>query len=456
MSSTANPPIVGLKLLAFCVPLSGVAWSRYQNFLLLDAGYSPTTLGILKTSGYFAKIIFSPVWAVIGDMFSPLWLLAASYVAAGLSLELVRQCLLRNWPFFILLVIKTIRSAVNCIGPVTESIMFSATRNRKDGETFGKQRMISSVAWGGGSLFVGFVIDTFGLYSIFPYTYIMIGVALILLFYLSRRYDGYDNNSQFQQKQEHQQDKQDLEDQEQKHEIISVTNSAASKRHHSAASIASTASTATTATTATSTATDVIQSLKEILLHPQMSRVAYQIVLTGFVMTLVDTVMPLQLESEFRTSRVFNGLCTWISIISSIPVYWFGKKMHDQHGAFWMFRVAQATYSVRLMGMVVISATGLHSVIQYVFLCLLQLLHGITFALVWIAATHKLNAMNTSKRKVTTSASTLVSTLYFTIGQGFGNIFWMYCYERLQHNCAVLYFAGWCFLMLNKFLRYEV
>ena len=454
MSSTANPPIVGLKLLAFCVPLSGVAWSRYQNFLLLDAGYSPTTLGILKTSGYFAKIIFSPVWAVIGDMFSPLWLLAASYVAAGLSLELVRQCLLRNWPFFILLVIKTIRSAVNCIGPVTESIMFSATRNRKDGETFGKQRMISSVAWGGGSLFVGFVIDTFGLYSIFPYTYIMIGVALILLFYLSRY--GYNNNTQFQQKQEHQQDKQDLEDQEQKHEIISVTNSAASKRHHSAASIASTASTATTATTATSTATDVIQSLKEILLHPQMSRVAYQIVLTGFVMTLVDTVMPLQLESEFRTSRVFNGLCTWISIISSIPVYWFGKKMHDQHGAFWMFRVAQATYSVRLMGMVVISATGLHSVMQYVFLCLLQLLHGITFALVWIAATHKLNAMNTSKRKVTTSASTLVSTLYFTIGQGFGNIFWMYCYERLQHNCAVLYFAGWCFLMLNKFLRYEV
>ena len=455
MSSTANPPIVGLKLLAFCVPLSGVAWSRYQNFLLLDAGYSPTTLGILKTSGYFAKIIFSPVWAVIGDMFSPLWLLVFSYVAAGISLELVRQCLLRNWPFFILLVIKTIRSAVNCIGPVTESIMFSATRNRKDGETFGKQRMISSVAWGGGSLFVGFVIDTFGLYSIFPYTYIMIGVALILLFYLSR-YDGYDNNSQFQQKQEHQQDKQDLEDQEQKHEIISVTNSAASKRHHSAASIASAACTASTASTATSTATDVIQSLKEILLHPQMSRVAYQIVLTGFVMTLVDTVMPLQLESEFRTSRVFNGLCTWISIISSIPVYWFGKKMHDQHGAFWMFRVAQATYSVRLMGMVVISATGLHSVMQYVFLCLLQLLHGITFALVWIAATHKLNAMNTSKRKVTTSASTLVSTLYFTIGQGFGNIFWMYCYERLQHNCAVLYFAGWCFLMLNKFLRYEV
>jgi hypothetical protein len=452
MSSTANPPIVGLKLLAFCVPLSGVAWSRYQNLLLLDAGYSPTTLGVLRTSSYFGKIIFSPVWAVIGDMLSPLWLLVFSYVAAGLSLELVRQCLLRNWPFLTLFVIKTIRSAVNCIGPVTESIMFSATRNRKDGETFGKQRMISSVAWGGGSLFVGFVIDTFGLYSIFPYTYIMIGVALILLFYLHVSRYGYDNNSQFQQKQEHQQDKQNLEDQEQKHEIISVTNSAASKLHRSASSIASPASTSSTA----STASDVVQSLKEILLHPQMSRVAYQIVLTGFAMTLVDTVMTLQLESEFRTSRLFNGLCTWISIISTIPVYWFGKKMHDQNGAFWMFRVAQATYSVRLMGMGVISATGLHSVMLYVFLCLLQLLHGITFALVWIAATHKLNAMNTSKKKVTTSASTLVSTLYFTIGQGFGNIFWMYCYERLQHNCGVLYFAGWCFLMLNIFLRYEV
>ena len=66
--------------------------------------------------------------------------------------------LLRNWSFTVLLVIKTIRSATNCISPVTEAVLYSATRNRTDNETYGKQRMLSSIAWGSGALFVGFMI----------------------------------------------------------------------------------------------------------------------------------------------------------------------------------------------------------------------------------------------------------------------------------------------------------
>tara|TARA_B100000795_G_C22768786_1_gene426912 strand:+ start:219 stop:1574 length:1356 start_codon:yes stop_codon:yes gene_type:complete len=434
--SKPSPSIIRLKLLALSVPLSGVAWSRYQNLLLLDAGYSVTSIGLFKTFGFIAKIIFAPVWGFVGDLTSPVLTLALSYIISGLSLELVRQCLLQNWSFTVLLVIKTIRSATNCISPVTEAVLYSATRNRTDNETYGKQRMLSSIAWGSGALFVGFMIDKYGLYSVFNYTYFMCSLTLFLLYMLSKYDYGIIHGNQWEEKS-------DVEELR----AIPVDNDDDKKKW--------TTQTTKTNKNTTTSASEVVKGLKELFLHPELKRTACQIIVTGFVMTLVDVLLPLQLEQEFQTSRLFNGLTTWISILSSIPIYWCSQQLIDRKGAFWMFRVAQSTYGVRLIGMVVLSLGNLETTVQYVFLSLLQLLHGVTFALVWIAATHKLQSFSSSKRKVTTSASTLVSTLYFTVGQGCGNIFWMYLYQKYS-NCALLYGIGWCILVLNRVALYFV
>jgi len=417
--------IYGAKLLALFVPLSGVAWSRYQNLLFLDAGYSPTSIGILKTSGFAAKLLFGPLWGFVGDLKSPLWLLSFSYIVSMVSLEVVRQCIVRQYPFALMLILKTLRSSVNCIGPVTEAVLFNATKNRTDGENFGKQRMLSSIAWGCGAFFVGWMIDSLGMYSIFPYTYVMCSLVLLLIHCLSRYQENDDGSS------------------------INTSK------------ITTTTTTTTTTTNTTSkrkkTVSNVCQGINRLLSHPEMKLCASQIVLTGFCMTLVDVLLPLQLETQFQTSRTINGITTWLSVLSSVPIYWYGKELVDKKGVFWMFRVAQATYGIRLMGMVLLSSfTSLETALHYLFLGLLQLMHGITFALVWIGATHKLQSFASfsskdQEQKVTTSAATLVSLLYFTIGQGVGNVFWMYLYQQ-YNNCGALYFAGWCLLVLNHLL----
>ena len=79
------------KLLSFLTSLSGVVWIKYSNLLLLDAGYSRTQIGTLKTLGYFVKLFASPVWAILTDSFGdPVIPLIVSYVIGFGTLELVQ------------------------------------------------------------------------------------------------------------------------------------------------------------------------------------------------------------------------------------------------------------------------------------------------------------------------------------------------------------------------------
>ena len=168
-------------------------------------------------------------------------------------------------------------------------------------------------------------------------------------------------------------------------------------------------------------------------------------------MTLVDQILPIQLDQEYNVPRWMNGMTTFLSIVGSIPVYYYSQNIIQQKGVYWMFQTGQITYAIRLVGMVVFSmlspgATGSGG--QVVLLSCLQLLHGITFALVWTGATHQLQNMSSPKQQMTTSASTLVSTLYFTIGQGVGNVWWLYLYQQ-YHNCAALYGLGFGMIGVN-------
>ena len=413
--NTKDPPILRAKLLAFCVPLSGVAWSRFQNFVLLDAGYSPTTIGFLKSSSYFGKIIFAPFWGIVGDLYSPVFALLVSYVISGLSLELMRQCIIHKWSFYAIYIIKMVRSACNCIGPVTEAVLFSVTRRRKDGESYGKQRIWSSIAWGGGSLFAGCLIDQFGLWSIFPFTYLMICIAIIILYTFSLT--DFDNSK-------HQVDE---------HTVVHKTDQKLIEEQQSKLQL-----------------DKVMEGLNQLLLHPELSKTAYQVIFTGFFMTLVDQILPIQLEKK-NVSRWMNGLTTFISIMSSIPIYYYCENIIQNKGIHWMFQIAQSVYGIRLLGMATLSF--FNPAYQYILLIFFQLLHGITFALIWLGATYKIQSLS-YKLNLTTSASTLVSTLYFTIGQGFGNVFWMYLYQIYQ-NCGLLYFSGFCIIVFNVLLTHK-
>ena len=166
-------------------------------------------------------------------------------------------------------------------------------------------------------------------------------------------------------------------------------------------------------------------------------------------MTLADTVLPLQLEQEFGSSRRFNGGSTLVGIATSIPVFWWSAHLLRAYGAWQMLRLAQILLVVRYFVLALISTNT-----PWLSLILLaqQLFHGCCFSLIWVASTDLVQSMATLRDDLTTSAQSLVSTLYFVCGQGLGNIFWMTLYGRMASSAAPLYLGGCLILAVNLYV----
>merc|ERR1711920_95689 len=150
-----------------------------------------------------------------------------------------------------------------------------------------------------------------------------------------------------------------------------------------------------------------------------------QVGLMGFVMVLVDAILPLQLERELHISRVLNGSLTLIGVLSSIPVFYHGVAIRRRFSTASLMRGAQALTALRLLGYVAAASLGSGASIAIV---VLTLLHGVCYAVTWIVATAVVQRR--APDSLSSSAQVLVTTTYFTLGQGCGNIFWHYGFTR--------------------------
>ena len=128
----------------------------------------------------------------------------------------------------------------------------------------------------------------------------------------------------------------------------------------------------------------IFRELRHLLGEPGMMFFMFQVGLMGFVMVLVDAILPLQLERELHISRVLNGSLTLISILSSLPVFHHGVAIRHRYSTARLIRGAQAVTALRLCGYVVAERLGSFASSAVV---LLTLLHGACYALTWIVAT---------------------------------------------------------------------
>ena len=92
--------------------------------------------------------------------------------------------LLVQAPFWIFIIVRMLRSASNAVSPLRDAITIEYTSKRKDDESYGRQRMFASLAWGIGSFVGGYFIDTFSLWVIFPFTLCMTVITMSLLVFI--------------------------------------------------------------------------------------------------------------------------------------------------------------------------------------------------------------------------------------------------------------------------------
>ncbi|GMH72714.1 hypothetical protein TL16_g05989 [Triparma laevis f. inornata] len=284
---------------------------------------------------------------------------------------------------------------------MTDSLIFETTKDEKV-RGYGRSRMYGSIAWGVGSVVGGIMIDRYGLESVFSFTFFFCGCTILGLMWFKysknageKKTEGGENNNN------------------------NNKNKANNGVRH------------------------IVNEIKKLLiLNEEIRAFCICITLNGFVMTLADSLLPLQIEA-LNGTRQFSGLTTLVSILGGIPVFYHSKAIYLRYGPWWMIRVGSLILSIRLL----ILATCVFDESQLKYILVVQLFHGITFALIWTGSTENLQRA-VKNCDLTSSIQTLINTLYFTVGQGIGNVFWGHVYEHYE-RANEGYFLGAVVILIN-------
>jgi len=130
------------------------------------------------------------------------------------------------------------------------------------------------------------------------------------------------------------------------------------------------------------------------------------------------------LEKDFEASRKFSGLMATWSVIGCVPLFWYSNYFINKYGHFHIIIVTECSCLVRLLAYALLLPSW--SLSLYV-LPIVQMIHGLNFALYWAAAVDAIHKL--SPRELTTTSMAALNVAYATFGAAVGNLVWGYVYE---------------------------
>jgi len=117
----------------------------------------------------------------------------------------------------------------------------------------------------------------------------------------------------------------------------------------------------------------------------------------------------------------------------------FVQQIYQKKGVWFMLRLASYLLTVRLLVMYYVRSQS-----DFWLLLLIQPLHGVTFSLMLTGSIEYLTILLPYS-----TSSTAVNTLFFTVGHGVGNVFWMKLLEMNGNVANELYAIGACMMIVN-------
>jgi MFS transporter, PPP family, 3-phenylpropionic acid transporter len=387
------------KMIFFCGSMGGVGWSRFQNVFYLEHGMSGSQIGILKSIGMMLKIFGEPFWCIVADVTESHKLLFSVCLLMQIStLEMLRFLPIN---FGTILLVKILRTTTAPSGTFTTTACFALTKGSKEG--YGQQRMFGALAWGGGALLVGFLVDWLGMSSIFWYTnFFNITTLLLVLFAVPAQIFRRDHMPGHDQ----------------------GSGSTCELRESDGGSVASRRQSSVTVLDCKASVHRYLAELRRFLRHRPCRALLLYALLYGIVMTVPDTFLYVSLERDFHASRTFSGLCTLLSTLSELPVFWHADQLLRQHGHRRAMTIAQIALAIRLAAYALLSPSWPASL---ALIALVQLTHGAAFALFWSAAVDAVRLL--APPGLGAGSLAALNTFYFTLAGASGAAVWGVMYD---------------------------
>ena len=132
-----------------------------------------------------------------------------------------------------------------------------------------------------------------------------------------------------------------------------------------------------------------------------------------------------------------------------LPVYWLlSPAIHRKEYHGWLVTAATVALIVRL-GVLVAATPG---VLLWPLLLLQAALDALCLPVVWLAAVEHMGSISSTAHAA--SGQVVVGTLYYTIGQGVGNLLWPRIRDSLCYgDTQIAYIVGISILVLNLLLH---
>lgn len=412
------------KLLFFCGSMGTVGWTRFQSIFYLHNGLNAAQIGTLKSVGLILKFVGEPLWCIIADMTDQKAIFSLCILMQVFTMEILRWVSLN---FETIMTVKILRTTTAPSSTFTTTASFALTKGSSEG--YGQQRMFGSLAWGGGALIVGYLIDIYGMESIFWYTYFFHICSFALVFF------GIPSHIfRKEPKDKHSPNPADpdckdaleaeLDNSKEEDENVTSKDSLLFSADTKSNMMASYANTSQHLATCVDACTKYFAEFQSFLKNIPCRIILMNALLYGLSMNVVDNYLFLSLENDFHTTRTFNGLCTTISTLSCLPLFWYSDALIKKFGHHKMILIPQYVLFVRVLIYAVLGPSWYFSV--YAIACV-QLIHGFNFALFWASSVDAIKMLAPPGLRASSMAT--LNIMFFTLAGVFGNISWGIIYD---------------------------
>ena len=162
-----------------------------------------------------------------------------------------------------------------------------------------------------------------------------------------------------------------------------------------------------------------------------------QVILIGTGMALVDSFLFVYLQNDLHASTQLCGLTVGVTVLWELPIFYYSKTLLRTAGHDFLFVISMVAYFIRAFGYTWLTPSTVHWVLA------LEVLHGITFACMWIASIDF--SATLAPPEWSTTVQTILSASFGCFGCVVGSVVggWV-----MQTYSAIILYRGMGWIML--------
>ena len=386
------PPLLKLlffKVLYFFQGLSASSWGRFGIIYYNKVKHlTPAQIGVLTGAMPLLSFVTQPLWGAIADRIH-----SRKFVYVGC--KLLSTCSLLG------LSLSFIDSFWRVFGCVTGMAIFRAN-GVLDAHTidflgdanrglYGTIRVWTAVSWGLGAVIMGYITDHYGFELTFwLYGTMCFSMLLFVSFGLSSRSSS---------------------------ELANFNNPITSRPRPEV----------------------LWRALFRLPIALWLAEVAW----IGAAMSLVDSFLFVYLQNDLQASTVLCGWTAGVTVLFELPIFWSSRYLLDKVGHDRLFLLALFAYATRVIGYTLLQKDTVYWVLP------LEILHGITFASMWIASVDYSAAL--APKEWSTTVQSILSTFLNCVGGGIGPILGGLVVK--EYGFLVLYRVSGCITAIVFFIH---